>query len=247
MGFDGFDSVELVMDVEDLFALRVPDRDAEQLHTAGDLRSYLVGRLGAEPNGNDDRCQSAAAFRRTRRTLADVLGIDAAALRSRTRLWPLLPVRADARRAVWRGFARRLGLPYFDPTVTGRKAMAIAILLVGSGAGLAVLAYLLVAHVPLGGASAGAALVAVTASLTAQTIAFATGGDRLGPLKVSAFATVGDLSGALHAQQTLDRMSGMTGGWTDRDVWAAVQCLTAKAADMAPCRIRPDTRFDRLP
>ena len=38
----GLDTVELVIDVENAFAISIPDIDAGRLHTVGDLQRYVV-------------------------------------------------------------------------------------------------------------------------------------------------------------------------------------------------------------
>ena len=43
----GLDTVELLMEFEDEFELRIPDADAEKLGTMGDTVTYLVAALRA--------------------------------------------------------------------------------------------------------------------------------------------------------------------------------------------------------
>jgi len=45
MGFDGFDGIEVVMDVEDTFGVAIPDKEAEQIRSAGELYEYVVRRV----------------------------------------------------------------------------------------------------------------------------------------------------------------------------------------------------------
>jgi hypothetical protein len=247
MGFDGFDSVELVMDLEDLFSIPIPDRDAERLQTADELRSYLVGRVHAEPGPRDAPCASAGAFYRTRRALSELLGIDAADLRPSTVLRPLLPAGTEDRRDLCRSLTDRLGLPQDNFQATDRKVAAAAV----CGVSVVAMVFVIIA-------AASSTLPAQTryvaagsvAALLAWMIVSAVRSWRdaygLGSLTISSLHTVGDLSGALFIQGTLAHLSAKRGGWTDRDVWSAVQCLTAKSADIAPSRIRRGTRFDSL-
>ena len=44
----GLDSVELVMEFEDFFEIRIPNEDAEKLQTVGDVTDYVHARLAAE-------------------------------------------------------------------------------------------------------------------------------------------------------------------------------------------------------
>ena len=75
MGFDGFDSVELLMALEDTFGIAIPDRDAERIKTAGQLSDYICRRIPVKDADPDVRCASAAAFYRVRRKLVQGLSI----------------------------------------------------------------------------------------------------------------------------------------------------------------------------
>jgi len=44
-GHMGLDTVELIIKVEKLFGIEIPDRDAARLVTVGDLHGYVVGEL----------------------------------------------------------------------------------------------------------------------------------------------------------------------------------------------------------
>ena len=54
----GLDTVELVMEIEDEFAISLPDADAELIQTAGQLHAYLCHRLRPQPA---PRCASTQA------------------------------------------------------------------------------------------------------------------------------------------------------------------------------------------
>lgn len=54
LGADSLDAVELIMAVEKQFGVEIPDEEAGNLHTVGDLVRYLEVRLGqdaSEPEG----------------------------------------------------------------------------------------------------------------------------------------------------------------------------------------------------
>jgi acyl carrier protein len=44
----GLDSVELVMEVEDAFAIEIPNAAAEAIQTIGDMTNYVTTRLAVE-------------------------------------------------------------------------------------------------------------------------------------------------------------------------------------------------------
>jgi acyl carrier protein len=46
LGFDSLDMVELIMEVEEEFGVRVPDEDAQKLVTVGEVVDYLRDRVG---------------------------------------------------------------------------------------------------------------------------------------------------------------------------------------------------------
>ena len=41
LGFDEIDMADLVMDVEDVFIMELPDEDLEKIHTVGDLVKFI--------------------------------------------------------------------------------------------------------------------------------------------------------------------------------------------------------------
>lgn len=45
LGADSLDIVELVMAMEDVFDIEIPDDDAEKIQTIGDAFNYVRGRL----------------------------------------------------------------------------------------------------------------------------------------------------------------------------------------------------------
>ncbi len=47
LGADSLDVVELVMAIEEMFGLEVPDEEVEALRTIGDVEKYVTSRLAA--------------------------------------------------------------------------------------------------------------------------------------------------------------------------------------------------------
>ena len=60
----GLDTVELVMDVEESFGIEIPDDDAQQIVTVGDLFEFVKSRAELAPAGT---CLTAATFYDIRR------------------------------------------------------------------------------------------------------------------------------------------------------------------------------------
>ena len=69
----GLDAVELVLAVEDEFAIAVDDEHAENITTPRQFADYVVGRLGAIAP-SQDRCLSQAGFYRIRSVLVRNFG-----------------------------------------------------------------------------------------------------------------------------------------------------------------------------
>lgn len=47
LGADSLDVVEMLMALEELFDIEIPDGDAEHMRTIGDVERYVTGRLAA--------------------------------------------------------------------------------------------------------------------------------------------------------------------------------------------------------
>ena len=68
----GLDTVELVMDVEESFDIEIPDDDAQQIVTVGDLFEFIKSKTDLAPAGT---CLTAATFYDIRRAFQES-GID---------------------------------------------------------------------------------------------------------------------------------------------------------------------------
>ncbi len=84
----GLDTVELVMEIEDEFAISLPDADAELIQTAGQLHAYVCHRLRPQPA---PRCASARAFYFLRRVVLCHHDVSRRAVRPSARVAHLLP------------------------------------------------------------------------------------------------------------------------------------------------------------
>ena len=102
----GLDLVELVMEIEDEFELRIADEDAETLTTPGQVTDYLVRVLG-ERAARAGVCPGARSFYRLRRQLQSRFGTPRAAVRPAASIGALVPERG---RRQWRAIAEAAGL-----------------------------------------------------------------------------------------------------------------------------------------
>lgn len=105
----GLDYVELIMAIEDGFQIHIEDDEANNVSTVGDLRNLVVAKLEGPES---QRCLTSAAFYRTRRGIAESLGIDRRQIRPSTSLETLLP-RSD-RPEKWRSIQRAMELELPD-------------------------------------------------------------------------------------------------------------------------------------
>jgi acyl carrier protein len=103
----GLDTVELVLEVEEQFGVPIPDNDAEQIQTMGQLSDYLYVRL-AEIRRTP--CRTAGTFYSIRRLVREELSLPKEAIRPASDVESLVP--GGKRRRMWRRFnalaARRL-------------------------------------------------------------------------------------------------------------------------------------------
>lgn len=90
----GLDLVELIMNVEDTFAISIPDDEASRIETAGQLHDCIMQHLDIEKQPGP--CLTAAAFHQIRRGLITVFRIDRRTIR------PLLPLLQIATEHQWR-------------------------------------------------------------------------------------------------------------------------------------------------
>ena len=48
LGADSLDSIELVMELEERFGIEIPDEDAQELQTVGDVVNYIGKKIGQQ-------------------------------------------------------------------------------------------------------------------------------------------------------------------------------------------------------
>jgi hypothetical protein len=244
MGFDGFDSVELLMDVEDIFGIAIPDREAEKIHTPGELQAYIVQRVGALPDGPSSRCASAAAFYRARRLLVDAFGFDRNSIRPTTPIAQFLPIDHRYRQVAWKrlGDVLQVRLGRLEhPRWMQNLGLSIGFLLFVSAC---VWAPALARH-GIGGAASIVATVALGAAAFLVPAAFFWATRPWAVYLPRRYETVGDVSSVLIGPE-VDLLRRKGGGWTMHEVWEIIRWSSAKSACIPPSGIKTDTEFVRL-
>jgi acyl carrier protein len=100
----GMDTIEIVLEVEDEFGIRIPDEDAAMLQTVGQLHAYVCHLLRPRAEAV---CPSAQAFYRFRRALLARQPVPRRCVRPSSRISRLLP---DECRDRWPAVAEAVGL-----------------------------------------------------------------------------------------------------------------------------------------
>lgn len=100
----GLAIVELVMEIEEAFALKIPDRSASQMVTVGDVYEFILANTVVPPTAAV--CLSAVTFYRLRRAARALGQQERLRPRDETKQW--LPARQ--RRSFWASLANRAQL-----------------------------------------------------------------------------------------------------------------------------------------
>jgi acyl carrier protein len=112
----GLDAVELVIETEEAFQIRIDDRDAEKIVTVGQLHDFIIERLPPDspwqvtPAGESVRstpCLEAAAFYRLRRAFKAAGCNSCSQISPSTSLVEALPIKR--RRRLWKSAQAKLG------------------------------------------------------------------------------------------------------------------------------------------
>ncbi|MCE2968488.1 MAG: hypothetical protein ACK55O_09840 [Phycisphaerales bacterium] len=121
----GLDGVELVMEVEDRFRIKLPDSECSHVRTVADLAALVISRL---PTASGF-CPTARSFFSVRRTLVQKCDVDRRTLRPATPLEVVFP--RGKRRARWKSLAKtERHLPRLRLSETARRGFnAVGLLL----------------------------------------------------------------------------------------------------------------------
>jgi hypothetical protein len=103
MALDGPDPVEMVMAIEHTFHITIPDSEAEQIRTVGELYGYVLAKLTQPPSSG---CISSVTFYRLRRALQELFGWSRERVRPAARMENLVP--REGRPEHWQRLAEAL-------------------------------------------------------------------------------------------------------------------------------------------
>ena len=131
----GLDSVELVMELESRFRVKLPDAEMYKVKTVADLAAVVVRQL---PRAEGYSCPTTRTFFLLRRSFQERLGVSRRLLRPSTRLDDILP---SDRHAAWTQISTDLHtvpplqIPRrFDEPFLWASGLALFAWLLGSGA-----------------------------------------------------------------------------------------------------------------
>ena len=113
----GLDGVELIIEVEESFGIKIEDDEAVQILTAGQLADVITRKLTGIKGAD---CPTAKAFYRLRRSFLSVFELNRRQLRPTTPILNFLPL--AGRRQIWTHLERDLSLrlpPLSDHTGIG--------------------------------------------------------------------------------------------------------------------------------
>jgi acyl carrier protein len=240
----GLDIVELVMEIEEEFDIRIPDDEAAQIMTLAHLHSFIHAQLRGRTNM--DYCPSSRAFYRLRRVLTGEFGISRQSVTTRACMEGLLA--RDGRQRHWARLGRLLGGWEMPPL--RRPDWAVRAMLL-SGFGVVVSAMscvvMIMANGPTWAPASALLLCAALLGLAFRgTESFAI---ELPPSCMSVRGTVQSLLrtnyGRLVTETGEDhgRLVREAGGLQQDEVWQRMCKIISKQLGVGLDKLTPDTRF----
>jgi hypothetical protein len=219
----GLDIIELFLAVEDTFQIHIPDEEASEVRTVGDLHGLVAAKL--QQNEEPKRCLTSAAFYRTRRGIVDGVGVERRGIRPATLLEVILPLRR--RREKWRSIQAAMNLKL--PGLQHPGWIQIGLLTAGVVLTVApaihyrssVVSILLLFFL---GLVAGGLLIKLTPALA---VAFP-----------NHDATVGELAKDVLVLNH-GRLAEEMGGWNRSEIWTTLRRLIVKQTGVTQIKSRP--------
>lgn len=222
----GLDGVELIMEVEDQFGIRISDEEASQIHTVADLYYFILQAIDRKKHHMNQHCPSRSSFYRMRRVLTETFGVPRHAVRRRARMDDLLPRRE--RRAAWNRFRDLLRV-----RCPGLRRPTWMSFLMRWGLPL----ILFTVMISAAGVSLGILMTAAFLTLLVwAVVVFAT--KPLATCLPSECATVESMVRLLVAEQKQIQNAGTAG-----EVWLALRHIIAEQLGIAEEETFPESRF----
>jgi acyl carrier protein len=232
----GLDTVELVIEVEKAFGIKIPDEEASQMINVGHLYHYLLAILPAQET---HRCLSAAAFYRFRRALIAQFGVDRHSIRISTVMEDLIP--EDQRITQWQRLGQRLNWQFPPLVCPPWMTFAMVVFLLGTvavvmmtwiraaGFAVSVVPFVLV------GSFVGAIVVAhVTLELSK-------------PFATRFPSKCDNVRGVIQSALALNHgnISAECAGWNRLEVWESLRAIIVEQLGVRPEEVTERAEFVR--
>jgi acyl carrier protein len=226
----GLDAVELVMEVEVRFNVKLPDADCQRVRTVADLAALVVARL---PSVQVGPCPTARAFFDLRRLMVAHAELERSRVRPRAHLDDLFPAQTRRRWNALRGHDPRL--PRLVATALADAAMLLA-------AALAAFSWLMATAALWGSRGALLAVPVAMLVLAAGVAIFSVVSRKLATHFPVGLATVGDVARFI---APIGASSGSPGErlLTQQRVMEEVRRLTAEKLRLPLERVQPTSDF----
>jgi len=227
----GLDSVELVMDTEDRFNIKLADSEVSRVRTVAELAALVMAHLPTTTHS----CPSARGFYQVRRLLTTHAGIPRENIQPNTRLEVLFP--ADRRRTWNRLHSYCSWFPRLEPSKQSRSALAVL--------RLALIAAGLIAVACLGSAFGLRAIYFCSLAVAIVGVIVYNTFDRLSTEFPRGLTTIGDLSRMV---APIEIASDDTNARqvAEQHVVDEVRRLTAEKLNLPLEEVRPESDFKRL-
>ncbi len=133
----GLDSIELLIEVEKAFSIKIPDQEAERIITVGDFHNSVWKHLEGK---HSDKCQSQKLFYQLRRSFVDSFKFSKADFKLSTSLNDIFP--EDNRKQAYLNFSNSINIEFPDLVLPKPWAIflnTIGIITICGGLGLSII------------------------------------------------------------------------------------------------------------
>ena len=226
------DTVELVMEIEEAFEIRIPDNVAWKMTTVGDVYQYILEQQMNETGQQPAVCLTAVTFYKLHRMLVAELGLDRSQFAPGSSTDAILPM--ENRGQLWSRLEKALQLKL--PELVMPRPVAILCWLGPVLAGL-LLAAVMLPTFPLPAAVLAGGIGCLILLITCYGIA-----ESHATLPAPAFATLGDLAKVVFGDNlTKIRQKYPLPGRSD--IWEVLQAIIVKQLGVEPKDVTPDANF----
>ena len=226
------DTVELVMEIEEAFEIRIPENAAWKMTTVGDVYQYILEQQKNEAGQQPAVCLTAVTFYKLRRMLVAELGLDRSHLRPDSSTDAILP--AENRGQLWARLEKALQLKL--PELAMSPLVAIFCWMGPVVAGLLLTAIMLPTFPPPAAVLAGG-IGCLILLITCYGIA-----ESHATLPALAFATMGGLAKVV-LSDNLAKIRQQYPLPGRSDTWEVLQAIIVKQLGVDPKFVTPEASF----